>query len=109
MFPKENRLSAYEIPLLFRSGKSVTGDGLQLRYTIRTEQTKRFAVVVPLSVSKKAVVRNRMKRLVRESIRHMLSDLPMGIDAVVLVKRSDRLDLIKLMSEKISLLFRNIK
>jgi hypothetical protein len=39
----------------------------------------------------------------------MLSDLPMGIDAVVLVKRSDRLDLIKLMSEKISLLFRNIK
>lgn len=84
-------------------------DGIQLRYTIRPEQTKRFAVIVPLSVSKKAVVRNRMKRLVRESIRQMISSLPIGIDAVVLVKRSEGSDSIQLMSEKISLLFRNIK
>lgn len=88
MFPVQNRLPAYEIPLLFRSGKSSVIEGLQLRYTIRSEQTKRFAVVVPLSVSKKAVVRNRMKRLVRESIRHMLPEMPMGIDGVVLVRKN---------------------
>ncbi|MEK7592208.1 MAG: ribonuclease P protein component [Patescibacteria group bacterium] len=109
MFPKENRLPSYEISLLFRSGKSVSVDGLQLRYAIRMEKTKRFAVVVPLSVSKKAVVRNRMKRLVRESIRQILSILPGGIDAVILIKRSAGLDTIKLMSEKITLLFRNIQ
>lgn len=109
MFPKENRLPSYEIPLLFRNGRGVVIDGLQLRYAIRPEQTRRFAVVVPLSVSKKAVVRNRMKRLVRESIRVLLLELPVRIDAVVLVKRSEGLDTIQLMSEKIKQLFGNIQ
>jgi ribonuclease P protein component len=88
MFPRENRLPSYEIPLLFQSGRTASVEGLQLRYRIRTEQAKRFAVVVPLSLSKKAVVRNRIKRLVREAVRATVLTLPAGIDAVVLVKRN---------------------
>ena len=42
--------------------------------------------MVGLKVSKKAVIRNRVKRRIRESIRLMLKDIKPGFDIIVLTK-----------------------
>ncbi len=47
----------------------------------------RFAFVVPVSVDKRAVGRNRLKRLVRESVRLALPSLSPGWDGVFMVRK----------------------
>lgn len=48
----------------------------------------RFAFLVPKKSAKRAVERNRIKRLLRESLQHLLPTLPFPIDAVMIVKGS---------------------
>ena len=47
----------------------------------------RCAIVVPVTTNKRAVVRNRMKRLISEAIRHMSITFPAGLDIVFFVKK----------------------
>jgi ribonuclease P protein component len=60
-------------------------------YTIRYAKVngvgKRFTVIVSTKVSKKATVRNRLKRLIREYIRLRLSSFKPG-DYAIMVKPS---------------------
>lgn len=53
---------------------------------ISEQQMCRFAVIVPNRVHKNATKRNRMKRLVRESIHHMLPSIT-SVDGVVLIQK----------------------
>ncbi|MBI5620836.1 ribonuclease P protein component [Candidatus Gottesmanbacteria bacterium] len=89
MVPREHRLPSPEIKSLMRGGKRVNGDGISLIYRKRDGAvgTSRFAVVVPVSVDKRAVGRNRLKRLTRESLRLALGSLAPGWDGVVLVRK----------------------
>lgn len=47
----------------------------------------RCATVVSVSVDKRAVVRNRIKRLISESVRNLHPELPGGTDVVFVVKK----------------------
>jgi ribonuclease P protein component len=49
----------------------------------------RLGISVPKRVSKRAVVRNRIKRLVREAFRLMQHDLPRGYDIVVVARSQE--------------------
>lgn len=60
---------------------------MQLIVLQNTLPTSRFAFVVPASVDKRAVVRNRMRRLVRESVRLALSVIAPGRDGVFLIRK----------------------
>lgn len=46
----------------------------------------RFAVIVSNKIDKRATVRNRIKRIVRESLRHLTSRIAPATDCVVLVR-----------------------
>lgn len=46
-----------------------------------------FAVIVPKRVAKRAVDRNRMKRLLKEALRQAIGNCDTGYDAVCKVKR----------------------
>ncbi|MDP1722340.1 MAG: ribonuclease P protein component [Candidatus Gottesmanbacteria bacterium] len=105
MLPKHHRLPSPEIKSVMRGGKRLNGDGISLIYRKREStsaflnagsrlkgrddirENTRFAFVVPVSVDKRAVGRNRLKRLVRESVRLALPSLSPGWDGVFIVRK----------------------
>lgn len=89
MLSRVNRLPSPEIKSVMRAGKRVNGDGVSLIYRKRNGSTdvSRFAFVVPTSVDKRAVGRNRMKRLTRESVRLALPRLAPGWDGIFMMRK----------------------
>jgi ribonuclease P protein component len=72
MIPRQYRLPSFEINLIYRSGKKINGELVQLIIKESINPLPRVAIKVPVSVVKKASGRNRCKRLLRESIRHLM-------------------------------------
>ncbi|MDQ0339277.1 ribonuclease P protein component [Caldalkalibacillus uzonensis] len=76
-----------EFARVYRDGKSVANRQLVLFY-LPNESVRHFRLGV--SVSKKlgrAVVRNRMKRLVKEAVRHQAVHIKQGYDLVIIVRK----------------------
>lgn len=78
MLKKEHRLQkTKEVQTTFAKGRSFFSPYFLGKFQKVTEGKQRFTVVVSTKVSKKAVVRNRIKRLVREYVRlHIDGFLP---------------------------------
>lgn len=76
-----------------RTGKRTIDASLQCT-VLQTQASDnwRCAVVVPTTTSKRAVVRNRIKRLISESIAHRNPQLPLGIDLIFFVKKGFNYD-----------------
>jgi ribonuclease P protein component len=53
-----------------------------------TNDVSRFAFVVSTKVAKHAVDRNRMKRVLRESVHHLLPTIKPGYDVVFVAKKN---------------------
>lgn len=87
MLPKENRLPSPLIKTVMRRGKRIATDGLQFIFIQNTIPISRFAFIVPLGVDKRAVTRNRVRRLVRESVRLILPKITPGWDGVFLIRK----------------------
>jgi len=92
MLPRPMRLVKREdFRKVFQAGKSVANREF-VCYTLHNPEVERFRVGV--SVSKKigkAVVRNRVKRLVREVIRvHFMDKLPDQTDLVIIARNPAR-------------------
>lgn len=66
MFPKKNRLEREYFRSLFQKGKRMNFDGFTLIYSDHGAfKDNKFGIVVSSSVSKKSVLRNKLKRRVR--------------------------------------------
>ncbi len=114
MLPRPHRLPSPLIKDVMRRGRRVGAEGMQLiiekQENIRLDSRRslsratskdgndkkkngddigpsRFAVVVPMSVDKRAAVRNRVRRLVRESVRLALPVITSGYDGVFFVRK----------------------
>ena len=87
MLPKAHRLR-YEkdIKALFAKGKGVFDMVCGVKYKKNNLEVSRFAVVVGVKVSKKAVDRNRLKRQLRQVLQDHLGDLKGGYDVVLMVR-----------------------
>ncbi len=70
-----------------RRGRRVSSEGVQLVFIQGALPVSRFAVIVPTTVDKRTVVRNRLRRLVRESVRLALPDVKPGWDGVFLIRK----------------------
>ena len=70
-----------EFLALRREGESESGSHLKLNWRPSASSVRRMAIVVPKTCGN-AVVRNRIKRWVREAWRSLQSDLPAGLDSV---------------------------
>ena len=85
MLPRANRLPKQDITQVSRYGYRVVGKDMVLLYK-KTTLAPRFAFVVSTKVDKRATARNRMRRIVSESVRHLLPRLT-PCDGVFIIKK----------------------
>lgn len=90
--PQVNRLKHHrDFGLVYAQGKTYPGDHLVLKVLSRSPIAfipPRFGISVSKKVSKKAVVRNRIKRQLRSLLREFLPQMTPGSWIVVLVKQN---------------------
>lgn len=99
MLPRKNRLTSF-----FRSNKTVSESGIKIFLAPNNLEFSRFGISIQSGVLKKAVGRNRCKRLIREFLRKNLADFKPGFDAWILVqagKPESRLAREKLLQEAV--------
>lgn len=83
MLPKAQRLTRNkEFDFVFKGGKSHYSDFFGLKIKKNQLHLNRFGFIVSIKVSKKAVLRNRLKRQVRSVIREENKTLKQGFDCV---------------------------
>lgn len=74
-----------DIKNVFKKGKFYQTDFLKLKIVKNDLNFSRFALIVSLKVSKKAVVRNKIKRRLEETIRLKLNQIKTGFDIIILI------------------------
>ena len=85
MLPKANRLKKKkDFERVFKQGKSFGESCLLLRLVKNNLKANRFGFAVGLRVSKKASLRNKLKRRLREIIRVKLPKIKTGFDVVLI-------------------------
>ncbi len=78
---KENR----EFGRIYRKGKSIAGDCLVLYYRKNNLGINRLGLTVSKKVGK-AVVRNRIRRRIKENLRLLEDQLPLSYDFVIVAR-----------------------
>ncbi len=89
MLEKKHRLRKdKDIKLAYKKGRFVNFDWLTLKVAHNDLNVTRFGFMVGIKVSKKAVVRNRVRRQISEVIRLVMPKIASGYDVLVIVKPS---------------------
>lgn len=89
MLGKQNRISLdKEFDRAFKTGQSFYGKVLSFRVVPNQQKITRFGILVGLKVSKKAVIRNKIKRQLRSIISQELPNIKDGRDVVIVVFHS---------------------
>lgn len=96
MLPKANRLKkTRDIERVFKNGKSQKEGFLLLKFVKNGLNVSRFAFVVGQKISKKAVVRNRIKRRIRDAAKKEILEVRPGFDGAWLALRNPETEEIK--------------
>lgn len=86
MLKKSNRITKdKEFDRAFKTGQSFYTKIFGVKAVDNSQETVRLGVLVSTKVSKKAVVRNKVKRQIREIVQKELPSLKNGKDIVVIV------------------------
>lgn len=85
MLSEQNRLKKKkDFEKVFKRGKGYRKDFLFLKTKNNDLDFSRFGFVVSKKISNKAVVRNKVKRQLREIVRKKILKIKKGIDAVII-------------------------
>jgi len=85
MLPKINRLKKNkEFERVFKKGKGFKEGLLILKLAPNELEQARFGIVVSQKVSKKAVIRNKIKRRISELVKSRLAQIEKGIDVILI-------------------------
>ena len=87
MLLKENRLRGFRIPVLLKQGRRVHGEIASVIFVPNDSQESHIGVIVPIKLSKRAVHRNRTKRLIYEAVRQNNSSVKPGFDIIIMTKK----------------------
>lgn len=83
MLKKESRLPKTK----FRAEKSLSLQSLVLKIAANNVGISRFGFVVSKKIDKRAVLRNRIKRTLRNCLQECLAEIKPGIDFLFIVKK----------------------
>jgi len=110
MLPKQNRLkNKKDFETLFKNGKGCKGDFIYIKFSENNSENSRFGFIVSTKFSKKAVLRNKIKRLLREVIKAKIKDIKKGIDVAIIINPGLKYNNIKELDIKIENLFKKAK
>ena len=85
MLKKNNRITKNkEFDTIFKGGRGAYSQILGIKAVQTDKETSRFGILISTKVSKKAVVRNRLKRQIREIIKQKLEKILPGRDCVII-------------------------
>lgn len=69
MFARRNRLSKQkDFDYIFKNGKTIKGGFFKIFFLKNSNKENRFSVIVNKKVSKNAITRNKLKRLIRKEL-----------------------------------------
>lgn len=86
MLSKKNRITEEkDFDRIFKKGKSFKENFLILKIIPNSLQINRFAFIISKKVSKSAVVRNKIKRQLRELTKIKIDGIKKGFDGVFIV------------------------
>ncbi|MBI3337423.1 MAG: ribonuclease P protein component [Candidatus Staskawiczbacteria bacterium] len=86
MLSQINRLrKKKDFEKLFKEGKSFKSTFLVLKAVKNNLKENRFGFIVSKKVSKKAILRNKIKRNLRDIVRQNIKDIKSGVDVVLIV------------------------
>lgn len=107
--PKKHRLFIYKgsLSVLRKKGRHSSTSLLNAFWTVSDFQPSRFAVIVGGIISKKATVRNRLRRVLHEAIRFALSDMT-HVDMVIYPKKEILNADIATIVKEVGLLFKKL-
>lgn len=84
MLPKKNRLKKKkDFERVFKEGKGFKEDFLFLKLAKNNLNISRFGFAVGQKISKKAVLRNKIKRMLRELVKARLPKIKIGFDGIL--------------------------
>lgn len=86
MLSSPNRLrKTNDFKRVFKNGKGVQGDKIFMKVRPNKEGAVRIGIIVSKKVAKKAVDRNRIRRILSEGIRAHIHKIKQGRDIVIVV------------------------
>ena len=86
MLPQPNRLrKTNDFKRVFKNGKGVKADNMFVKVRPNKEGTIRIGIIVSKKVAKKAVDRNRIRRILSEGVRTHIHKIKQGRDIVMVV------------------------
>jgi len=87
MLSQENRLKAKkDFERILKEGKGYKEDFLFLKIIKNNLNQSRFGFIISQKVSRKATLRNKIKRRLREIIKNKLTKIKKGIDILIIVR-----------------------
>lgn len=87
MLPKKHRLTkAEDFKSVYKKGRFFSDSYLAIKVLRNNQEITRFGFLVGIKISKKAVLRNKIKRRLREIIRLKLDKIKKGFDVVILTR-----------------------
>jgi ribonuclease P protein component len=85
MLPKTNCLKKKkDFERVFKKGKGFKEDFLVIRFVPNNQKKSRFGIIISKKISKKATIRNKIKRRIRQLLRIRLKEIRKGIDIVLI-------------------------
>ena len=109
MLSKQYRLrNDKEIKALFKNSKSAFGICSIIKAKKNNLENSRFAVIAGVKVSKKAVVRNKLKRQIRYIIKKHLDNIKSGFDVIIMIKKEATQKTFKEIEEEIVISLKKI-
>lgn len=88
MLPKKNRADKKTVEKVFKKGHFVNSPNLNFKFILyNNSNTSRISFVVPKSVSKKAVGRNRLRRRGYNALEKYIKQFPLGLVGVFVFKK----------------------
>lgn len=87
MLAKTHRITEAEFKCFVRRSRYLKNDIFFIRYASNHKAHSQYAIVISAKVSKLAVVRNRMRRLVSSWIEDIICELPQGFYIAIYINK----------------------
>jgi len=88
MLPREYKLKRdNDFKKIFKQGRYSRSGFIGIKFLKNDLKFNRFAFVIGLKISKKAVLRNKIRRQLEEIVRLSFDQMEIGFDVVILVEK----------------------